>query len=119
MPAVKPVVTGCGIICSKRPSRAMPMRTRIAPAIRVATSRPATPNCLRIGATSTTIAAVGPVIWTREPPSSAQIAPARIAVYRPYCGGTPVATAIAMARGNATAPTRMPAFRSARKSRAS
>ena len=64
----------------------------------------------------TTKAAVGPVIWTRVPPSSATTTPATMAVYSPCCGATPAATASASDSGSDTAATAAPARRSARKS---
>ena len=48
----------------------------------------------------------------RLPPVNAMIAPAIIAVYRPYCGATPLAMASAMASGMAITPTVIPAMRS-------
>ena len=83
MPAVNPVVTGWGMYSINRPSRAIPMITRITPAIAPATRSPARPNWRTIGIRITTNAAVGPVTWTRVPPSSAHRTPAMIAVYRP------------------------------------
>jgi len=56
-------------------------------------------------ASATTKAAVGPVTWKRVPPSSAEVTPAMIAVYRPYCGATPEAIneSLTAARANAAA----------------
>ena len=79
---------------------------------------PPGPKCAETGASSTTKAAVGPETFMREPPSSGISAPATIEVYRPYCGGTPLAIASAMASVSATMPTTMPARMSARRSRA-
>jgi len=80
IPAVKPVVTGCGMYSISRPSRSRPIPTRMAPAIRPAVRSPDRPKRAWIGASTTTKAAVGPVTWVREPPRSATIAPATIAV---------------------------------------
>ena len=60
----------------------------------------------------TTKAAVGPEILKREPPVSAMIAPATMAVYKPCWGGTPVAMASAMESGTATMPMVSPANKS-------
>ena len=80
MPAVNPVVTGCGISCINRPNRTSPIATSITPAIIPATSSPLSPYFETIGTRMTTNAAVGPVTWNCVPPSSAQITPAMIAV---------------------------------------
>lgn len=80
MPAVKPVTTGYGRNWIIRPSRASPSRNRIAPAIIVASINPPGPCCWTIGTRTTTNAAVGPLTWTREPPTTAVTAPATIAV---------------------------------------
>ncbi len=61
-------------------------------------------------------AAVGPPIWTREPPSAEIRKPATIAVWSPLSGVVPEAIAIAMASGSATTATVRPATTSARKS---
>ena len=91
----------------------------MSPAIRVAMRSPPTPNRCTTGTSTTTNAAVGPDTWTREPPSAAITAPATIAVYRPCCGGTPLAMASAIERGSATMPTTTPASRSFRSIRRS
>ena len=80
MPAVKPVVTGCGMKVIRRPSFAMPIRICRTPAIMPATSKPAMPYLVTTGKRITTKAAVGPVTCIRVPPSSAQRMPAMIAV---------------------------------------
>jgi hypothetical protein len=80
MPAVNPVVTGCGMYSINRPRRSSPMPTRMSPAIRPEVSRPGRPKRVWIGASTTMNAAVGPVTWVREPPSSATTVPATIAV---------------------------------------
>src|SRR5882672_9090829 len=66
----------------------------------------------------TTNAAVGPVTWTRDPPSNAATAPPTMAVYRPCWGGTPTAIASAIDSGSATIPTTSPASTSCRRSSA-
>jgi len=50
------------------------------PAITEASSRPASPSRVAMGARTTTNAAVGPVTWVVEPPSTATSAPATMAV---------------------------------------
>ena len=57
-------------------------------------------------------APVGPPICTFVPPSSEMRKPATMAVMMPFSGVTPLAMPKAMARGNATMPTMMPAIRS-------
>ena len=80
IPAVKPVVTGCGMYVMSRPSLASPMPTRIRPAMKPARSSPPKPNRVTIGTRMTTNAAVGPVTWQRVPPRSEETSPATIAV---------------------------------------
>ncbi len=80
MPAVKPVVTGCGMKVIRRPSLARPMPICITPAIMPARSSPLSPKSRTTGRRITTKAAVGPVIWNCVPPSSAHTTPATIAV---------------------------------------
>ncbi len=80
MPAVKPVVTGCGMNWIRRPRRKRPIATRSTPAIPPATNRPSRPWRTRMGARITTNAAVGPLTWKREPPRTATTRPATIAV---------------------------------------
>ena len=58
-------------------------------------------------------APVGPPICTLLPPSSEIMNPATIAVMIPFSGVTPDAIPKAMASGNATMPTMMPAMTSA------
>ncbi len=116
IPAVKPAVTGSGMNWINLPIRAAPNPISITPAIIVATIRPPSPKRCTIGTRMTTKAAVGPDTCIRDPPSAAMMAPATIAVYRPYCGGTPAAMASAIERGRATTPTTIPARRSFRRS---
>jgi len=80
MPAVNPVVTGCGMNSMSRPIRRAPIARRMRPAITEASSSPARPSRLAIGASTTTNAAVGPVTCVIEPPRSATTAPATMAV---------------------------------------
>ena len=80
IPAVKPVVTGCGMNWISRPSRATPIANRRTPANSPAVSSPASPSRDTMGARITTNAAVGPVTWNFEPPASAVTMPATIAV---------------------------------------
>ena len=80
MPAVKPVVTGCGTNWMSPPMRTAPSTSRRMPAMRVATISPPMPNSAEIGARSTTKAAVGPETWKREPPRTAMAPPATMAV---------------------------------------
>ncbi|MNW69253.1 hypothetical protein D3C74_482210 [compost metagenome] len=49
MPPVKPRVTEGGMYSMRRPRRAIPMATRKKPEMRVAISRPPTPNCWATG----------------------------------------------------------------------
>ena len=58
-------------------------------------------------------APVGPPICTLLPPKSETIKPPTIAVIIPFSGDTPEAIPKAMASGNATIPTIIPAMRSA------
>jgi hypothetical protein len=101
----------------RRPARKAPIARRMSPAITEARSSPARPRREAIGASTTTKAAVGPVTWVIDPPSSATSAPATMAVYRPCCGGTPEAIARAIDRGSATTPTTSPARASRTSSR--
>ena len=80
MPAVKPVVTGCGMNSMSLPRRASPITSRITPAISPAVRRPPMPYSREMGARMTMNAAVGPVTWCFDPPSSATMKPATIAV---------------------------------------
>nr|UVY31560.1 MAG: hypothetical protein [Bacteriophage sp.] len=61
-------------------------------------------------------APVGPPICTLLPPRNEMMNPATIAVIIPFSGLTPEAIPNAMARGNATIPTIIPAIRSVVKS---
>ncbi|GAB5450974.1 MAG: hypothetical protein Hals2KO_13020 [Halioglobus sp.] len=73
-------------------------------------SKPPTPYCCTIGKRITTNAAVGPVMFTLDPPVIALMPPAMIAVYRPCCGGRPLAMASAIDNGSAIMPTIRPAI---------
>ncbi len=116
MPAVNPVMTGCGMYLTRVPRRSSPARTSIAPAIRVATIMPSYPWFAMTLNTTGMKAAVGPPICTREPPSSEIRKPAMIAVCRPTAGDAPDAIASAIDSGSATIATVSPASRSRRKS---
>ncbi|CAH0307811.1 hypothetical protein SRABI106_03951 [Rahnella aquatilis] len=63
----------------------------------------------------TTNAAVGPATLKRDPPKTAMTIPAMADVYSPYCGGTPLPMASAMASGMAMIPTVTPAMASLSK----
>ncbi len=80
MPVVKPTITGSGMNLMTPPSRPRPIASRMAPAISVATCRPAMPYCAVMPASTAMKAPVGPEICTRVPPSSAVARPAMIAV---------------------------------------
>ena len=49
IPAVNPVVTGCGMNWMSRPNPRAPMATSMTPAISVETMRPPTPNFAVMG----------------------------------------------------------------------
>ncbi|CPO66897.1 Uncharacterised protein [Bordetella pertussis] len=108
IPAVKPTMTGAGMYLMMAPSRAAPSASRMQPAIRVASCRPATPCWAVMPARMTMKAPVGPAICTRLPPHSETSRPATMAVYRPCSGLAPLAMAKAMASGSATTPTIRP-----------
>ena len=110
IPDVNPRVTGSGMYSISRPKRNSAISTKIIPENNVAISRPLRPNCWVTGNKITTKAAVGPEILKRDPPVSAIIIPATMAVYKPCCGGTPLAMASAMESGIAIMPTVNPAI---------
>src|SRR5688500_3362853 len=112
IPAVKPTMTGLGMNLITVPSRAMPMSSKMTPAMSVAICKPAIPWVAVMPASTAMNAPVGPEICTRVPPNSDVATPATIAVYRPCAGVTPDAIANAMARGSATTPTTRPAAKS-------
>ena len=112
MPDVKPNTTGKGIYSINLPNRINPINTRNIPDSNVAISSPDNPYCNDTGYKITTNAAVGPETLNLEPPVNAMIKPPIIAVYRPCCGGTPLAIASAIASGIAIIPTVMPAIKS-------
>ncbi len=62
------------------PRRKRPIRIRMSPAIIVARTSPFIPYCATIPATIVANAAVGPDIWTLEPPRNEITKPAMIAV---------------------------------------
>lgn len=115
MPEVKPNTTGNGIYSINLPNRINPINTRNMPDSNVAISNPDNPYCNDTGYKITTKAAVGPETLNFEPPVNAIMKPDIIAVYRPCCGGTPLAIANAIANGIAIIPTVMPAIKSLRK----
>ncbi len=80
MPAVKPVVTGCGTNWISRPMCIRPIPSSSTPASIDASIRPPGPKRADTGASSTTNAAVGPETFQREPPKSGISAPATIEV---------------------------------------
>jgi hypothetical protein len=80
IPVVKPVVTGCGMNSMKAPSRATPITMSRMPARSPAVSSPESPNFEAMGARMTMNAAVGPLTWCFDPPLSAMMVPATMAV---------------------------------------
>lgn len=80
MPAVKPVVTGWGMNSMRLPRRSRPSAMRIRPAMRPVISSPPRPSWAWMGASSTMKAAVGPTTCSREPPKTAEMKPATMAV---------------------------------------
>ncbi len=74
-----------------------------------------TPCSSTIGASTTTIAPVGPDTCTCDPPKMAAMSPATIAVMRPASAPTPELTPNAKASGSATIPTVIPASTSLRQ----
>src|SRR3954462_15406845 len=70
-----------------RPAYARPRR--ISPAIRPTTRTPSAPYRAMIGTSTTVIAPVGPLTWTRLPPKTAARAPATIAVVSPAAAPMP------------------------------
>ena len=114
MPSVNPSTTGQGMKATARPRRLTPSSTTITPAMRLSRAMLPTPWAATIGASTTTMAPVGPETWTCEPPMTAATRPATTAVTRPAAAPTPEETPKARARGRATMPTVMPAKRSLR-----
>jgi hypothetical protein len=116
MPAVKPAVTGNGMNLIITPSRTAPMRNRIRPASIVQRMRLAAPYCAPTATTMGMKAAVGPPIWTRDPPSAEMRNPATMAVTMPAAGVELEAMPSAIASESATTPTVAPAARSGTRS---
>ena len=112
MPSVKPSTTGHGMKATARPSPLMPRMTTSSPAIRDTSAMLPTPWTATTGASTTTIAPVGPETWTCEPPMTAATRPATTAVMSPASAPTPELTPNASASGRATIPTVIPASRS-------
>jgi hypothetical protein len=73
------------------------------------------PCAATIGASTTTMAPVGPETCTFDPPKTAATRPATIAVMSPASAPAPELTPKASASGSATMPTVRPATRSARQ----
>ena len=119
MPRVKPSITGQGMNDTARPSRSTPATSTITPAIRDRAATAPIPWVATTGASTTTMAPVGPDTWTWEPPKIAAISPATIAVIRPASAPTPEEMPKPSARGSATIPTVSPAIRSLRQLRGS
>lgn len=67
-----------------------------------------------MGTRTTVIAPVGPETWKLDPPKSAAMKPAMMAVLSPALAGAPVVMANPSARGSATIPTVIPAITSLR-----
>ena len=89
-----------------------PITTSITPAISVAIARPCKPNVAMMLYTITIKAPVGPPICTELPPNADTTKPPIMAVIKPIVGVTPDAIPNAIANGNATIPTTIPAMRS-------
>ena len=94
------------------PIRQKPIIISIMPAMMVAIVSPVIPYWAIMPEITTMKAPVGPPIRKREPPNTAMMKPATIAVMRPCWGVTPDAMPKAIARGSAMIPTMMPAIRS-------
>ena len=115
IPRVKPSMTGQGMKDTERPSRRAPAMSTMRPARRLTVATAATPCCATIGSSTTTIAPVGPETCTFEPPKTAAMMPATIAVMSPASALTPELTPKPRASGSATMPTVTPATRSDRQ----
>ena len=89
-----------------------PITKRMIPAITVAIANPSMPKFWMMPYTITMNAPVGPPICTFVPPRKETKKPPMMAVIRPFSGLTPEAIPNAMARGNATIPTMIPAIKS-------
>ena len=120
-PAVKPTITECGTRSTRRPARASPSSSCIAPTRKVSVSTSATywpEPAAASGAISarvvSEIAFAGPVTIRRLEPNSAATMHGTIAEYRPYCGGMPASVAKARPCGSTTTAPVRPASRSAR-----
>ena len=84
------------------------MAIRKIPAMSVASTSPSKPFFATIPATMVANAAVGPAICTRLPPRKEITKPAVIAVYNPFSGVTPDASASAIDNGRAMIATMIP-----------
>jgi hypothetical protein len=115
----KPSTTGQGMKATARPRPLKPSTQTSTPAIRDKRATLPVPWTATTGASTTTMAPVGPDTCTGEPPITAATSPATIAVISPVSAPTPELTPNARASGSATMPTVMPASRSVRHHAAS
>src|SRR6185312_2408626 len=114
IPSVKPSMTGQGMYETTLPSFRIPPSTTITPAMRLTSATVPAPWAATTGPSTTTIAPVGPDTWMFDPPKTAAITPATIAVMSPLSAPAPELTPNARASGSATIPTVMPATTSPR-----
>jgi hypothetical protein len=119
MPSVNPSMTGHGMYDTTWPSRNTPARSTTTPASTLTSATTPTPWLATMGASTTTIAPVGPETCTSDPPKTAATRPATIAVMSPASAPAPELTPKARASGSATMPTVIPATRSPRQVRRS
>ena len=70
IPVVNPMVTGRGMYLIKEPSLKTPIKTKMIPAIKPATSRFSYPYVMTIPKRMGMNAPVGPPIWNLEPPNN-------------------------------------------------
>ena len=117
MPRVKPSITGQGMKVTARPSLSAPAAITTRPAIRLSTATTPTPWAATTGPSTTTMAPVGPETWMLEPPNTAAMTPATMAVIRPLSAPAPELTPKARASGSAMMPTVSPATMSPRQVR--
>ena len=117
IPSVKPSITGQGMNDTARPSRSRPAARTMIPARMLTTTTAPAPCDATMGTRTTTMAPVGPETWTFDPPKTAAMTPATIAVTRPASAVSPALTPKPSASGSATMPTVRPASRSRRQVR--
>mmetsp|Transcript_9969 Transcript_9969/g.27881 ORF Transcript_9969/g.27881 Transcript_9969/m.27881 type:complete len:220 (+) Transcript_9969:1678-2337(+) len=98
-------MTGTGVSFTSHPALNTPHRSWRPPTDIVIRGKAANPWWLTACATRTEIAAAGPVTASVVPPKTAATGAAMPAVTRASCGGTPLATAMAMFSGTATQMT--------------